>query len=115
MAFALCDLRMPYLDAAAFCAGQGRKLARLDDKDQAKRLYEAARAIRDDRWWIGLDDRAEEGVFRWQDGAAVEFTRWKKGQPDNEGCNEDCVALAKNGKGRWHDTHCGLRRPFVCR
>jgi hypothetical protein len=44
----------------------------------------------------------------------VSFTRWSKGQPDNDGCHEDCVALKDGTKGKWHDTHCAQRRPFIC-
>lgn len=114
-AFELCNLPMSWDEAAAFCGARGATLARLDAPKQSKRLYRAARELDEGRWWIGLSDRAEEGVFRWHDGAPLDATYFKKGQPDNDGCNEDCVALREDAKGRWHDTHCAQRRPFICR
>jgi spore coat protein CotH len=110
----LCDLPMVWTDAAAFCEKMGMTLARIDSRAESRALYDAATAVRKDRWWIGLNDRAGEGTFVWHDGSPVTFTRWSKHQPDNDTCNEDCVALKDGGKGRWHDTHCGQRRPFVC-
>jgi hypothetical protein len=87
---------------------------------QAQALRAAARERRGkrrthDRWWIGLDDRAEEGTFRWSAGApASGFSYWEDGEPDNAGCNQDCTVLEIDD-GRWHDTHCLEHRPFICR
>ena len=41
--------------------------------------------------WIGLTDRATEGVFEWVDGAPLTFTRWGEGEPS--GGNEDCAGI----------------------
>jgi hypothetical protein len=112
--FFLCDRPMSWADAAAFCQAQGHVLARIDSKKQSKALFKEARKLEKDRWWIGLSDRDTEGQFRWADGAPLGFARWAKGQPDNDGCHEDCVALKDGTKGKWHDTHCAQRRPFVC-
>ncbi len=110
----LCDFPMDWWDAAAFCEGMRMHLARVDSRAESRALYDAAVKVRDERWWIGLNDLAEEGTFVWRDGSPVTFTRWSKNQPDNDACNEDCVALKDGGKGRWHDTHCGQRRSFIC-
>jgi hypothetical protein len=108
---------MPWVDAAAFCLARGGALARVDGQAQSAALYRAARRLDPtDRWWIGLSDRETEGEFRWTDGAPVgDEAVWSAGEPDNEGCNQDCVALKKDAGGRWHDTHCGQPRPFICR
>lgn len=37
------------------------------------------------RFWIGLNDVAQEGVYRWQSGEPVTYTNWEPGQPDNNG------------------------------
>lgn len=113
--FELCDYPRPWIEAAQFCAARGKALATIDDKKQSKRLYASAKTRDDGPWWIGLSDRATEGTFVWQDGSPATFTYWKKGQPDNDACHEDCGALKDDADGRWHDTHCGLPRPFVCR
>lgn len=113
--FHFCDLQMTWNEAADFCAAQGHVLARIDSVEQSKAVYARARHYNRERWWIGLGDRVEEGTFAWRDGTPVEFTFWSRGDPDNDGCNQDCAALKEGAGGRWHDTHCGQMRPFVCR
>jgi hypothetical protein len=119
--FALCDVAMPYEEARELCAARGEELAWIDDAAQAQALRAATRERRGkrrthDRWWIGLDDRAEEGTFRWRAGTppAGELAIWDRGEPDNAGCNQDCAVLDTDD-GRWRDTHCLEHRPFVCR
>ncbi len=116
--FALCDVAMPYTEARALCAARGEELAWVDDGAQAQALRAAARERRGKRrthddWWIGLDDRAEEGKFRWRAGASG-FSHWDRGEPDNAGCNQDCAVLDTED-GRWRDTHCLEHQPFICR
>jgi hypothetical protein len=114
-AFELCAQPTPWVEAAAMCAAKGGALARLDSPAQASALYAAARRQVDGPWWIGLSDRATEGTFAWADGAPLAATAWARGEPDLEGCNQDCVAFQDGADGRWHDTHCGQPAPFICR
>jgi hypothetical protein len=113
----LCDLPMPYTEAQKFCAARGESLARIDDASQAAILFDALKAKhtdrRNERWWIGLDDRTEEGKLRWLTGKSS-FVNWERGEPDNAGCNQDCVVIDVED-GRWNDTHCLEHKPFVCR
>jgi len=113
----ICALPMPYEDARRFCAARGEALARIDDEAQRRALHDALVPRRaghtTERWWIGLDDRAEEGKFRWLAPDSA-FTSWQRGEPDNSGCNQDCVVVDIDN-GRWADTHCLEHRPFVCR
>jgi len=113
--FAFCSLEATWARAAELCAGKGMTLASLDSREQSRSVYRHARNIDRTRWWIGLNDRAKEDAFVWHGGAPVDFTYWRRGEPDNDGCTADCVALAKRGKGKWYDSHCGNTRPFVCR
>lgn len=116
--FALCDAAVPYAEARRLCAARGEELAWIDDAAQDAALRAAARERRGkrrthDTWWIGLDDRAEEGKFRWRGGASA-FTDWDRGEPDNAGCNQDCAVLDTDD-GRWRDTHCLEHHPVLCR
>ncbi|MCG8418969.1 MAG: CotH kinase family protein [Proteobacteria bacterium] len=113
--FHFCNLRMTWADANQFCKSQGVELARIDSVEMSRALYRRARKYNKERWWIGLNDRDREDAFVWSSGAPVEFTYWARGEPDNDACNQDCAALKEKGRGRWHDTHCAQRRPFLCR
>ena len=56
--------------------------------------------------WIGLNDVATEGRFVWSSGAAVTFTNWAPGEPNNALTGEDFVTMYQPGHaqaGRWND------------
>ena len=65
-----------------------------------------------DLYWIGLSDAAAEGQYLWSDGAAVTYSNWDYGEPNNLylGCagNEDCMHFYRSGPrtGRWNDAIC---------
>ncbi|XP_078143817.1 collectin-12 [Centroberyx gerrardi] len=67
-------------------------------------------------FWLGLNDREEENVWKWVDGTIPIFTKWKPGQPDNwahgheEG--EDCAGLIH--EANWNDFFCTDRIGFIC-
>ncbi|XP_019618605.1 PREDICTED: perlucin-like protein [Branchiostoma belcheri] len=53
-------------------------------------------------FWIGLHDERQEGKWEWIDGTALGtgYNRWKNGQPDNYGGNQDCAFYSYWGSGR---------------
>jgi hypothetical protein len=111
--FAMCNLPMPYAEALELCKARGETLARFDDEAQARAVAETARSMRKDKWWIGLDDRTDEGKFRWLAPGGSEVGLWDRGEPDNAGCNQDCAVIDDDEDGRWTDTHCLPRRGSV--
>lgn len=113
--FEFCDRELTWPAAAASCRGKGLHLARIDNKDQAKGVWRYARNLHKTRWWIGLNDRAQESEHVWHDGAPPDFAYWSRRQPTDDGCAEDCTAIASGGKGKWYTSNCELKRPFVCR
>lgn len=110
----LCNWAVQWTDARALCEAKGLSLAHVDAKGVSRALYKAARRLDRGRWWIGYSDSKEEGNFRSSSGAPLEFTYWDKGQPNNRGCNEDCVALRDGRGGRWQDAPCHQHHPFIC-
>jgi C-type mannose receptor len=113
--FHFCDLRFNWEEAAAFCAAQGHALARLDGEAQNAAVGAAARAIRDEWWWIGLNDVAVEGTFAWVDGAPMTFTRWGGGEPSATTPSHDCAQIRPDSNATWNDIACGNRGSFICR
>lgn len=115
--YAFCNLPMPHADAARQCVDRGGALASFESLTPLATIRELANEVDEDRWWLGGSDRKSEGSFVWMDGSPVGETLWARGEPDNTGCNQDCIVLPKTKKGKQpklHDTHCGQHRPFLC-
>ncbi|XP_070537638.1 perlucin-like protein [Ptychodera flava] len=65
--------------------------------------------------WIGLNDRAIEGIWKWYSGSKVEYFNWAARQPDNWRGNEDCVEIWDREKGLWNDRKCTEKRGYICK
>ena len=66
--------------------------------------------------WIGLTDQKQEGKWEWVNpgGSCSKFTKWTRGEPNNQG-NEDCVVLSMyTGEGEWNDRKCNQKVSFIC-
>ena len=65
--------------------------------------------------WIGCNDIAHEGRFVWShNNQVVTYSKWYKGEPNNNG-NEDCCHTLKNS-GAWNDLKCDSRLDaFICK
>ena len=65
--------------------------------------------------WIGANDEAVEGNFRWLPaGHLVVFEDWDDDQPNNSGSGQDCVAYY-HGLKKWHDIWCSVSsNVFIC-
>lgn len=73
------------------------------------------------KYWIGLNDKNVEGVFRWQDGSHMQYEAFYVTYGINHEYihpNRDCVAM--DYQQEWYDFECsseGLRdnqRLFIC-
>eukprot|EP00978_Attheya_sp_CCMP212_P029620 scaffold105875_cov60-Attheya_sp.AAC.1 len=57
-----------------------------------------------------------EGGFVWTDGSDFTFTRWRVGQPNNDGGNEDCTTTYHSNPDvvdHWVDRPCYREYPGV--
>ncbi|XP_070546628.1 uncharacterized protein [Ptychodera flava] len=66
--------------------------------------------------WIGLNDQANEGDYRWADGSAYNPSAisWSSGNPNDGGfffINEDCCDMSPSGL---NDNKCDASLEFVC-
>ncbi|KAF4518119.1 hypothetical protein B566_EDAN007820, partial [Ephemera danica] len=61
-------------------------------------------------FWMGLNDLANEGVFRWiSNGKVTNFTNWHINEPNNNfaGVPEHCVEFyLLRGATKWNDRPC---------
>ncbi len=89
------------------CTADGAHLVVIDDLPE--NLYVSAFAGKEA--YIGLDDLAAEGTFRWVTGSTSSFRSFSSGEPNDNGV-EDCTYSRADGS--WNDTGCGDIRHAVC-
>ena len=61
--------------------------------------------------WIGLNDLAEEGTFRWASNNQLlgSWNDWMPDKPNNIGGNEHCTLLYhEEPDQKWNDVPCGI-------
>ena len=62
-------------------------------------------------YWIGLNDRSDEGTFVWSNGSGASYRNWATDEPNDNG-NEDCAEIRTNGE--WNDESCTTKRGYIC-
>ena len=68
--------------------------------------------------WIGLEDSAVEGMFRWTDGYLVTWLNWENGQPTGDSYSDenvdDCIVRRSGTLGQWLDKDCREQKNYYC-
>jgi hypothetical protein len=107
-----CIEHLTWTEALYRCRAEGGELASIHDAESWEHLtfFPVERAGIEEAW-IGLNDREDEGLFRWSDGTPLDFDHWGPERPLRPGQAEDCVFNAPHG---WHDVPCDERRAFIC-
>jgi hypothetical protein len=104
----------PWLEASTTCRSRGMHLVTIDDDAENEAVSSTAAALAAGGWWMGYNDRAEEGTWVW-DGPSptVPYDSWAPDQPDDGSGNEDCGQLLFFGTF-WNDDDCAREFPYVC-
>jgi hypothetical protein len=127
--YAFCLGPVSWTDAAADCAAKSMRLARIDDAAENSWLTATAFAgvmsTSSNYWsWIGGDDRAVVGDWRWADGTPFWmggsngtpqgglYSNWVAGSPTSTGMATDCAILQH--AGFWTDFDCTRLERYIC-
>ena len=94
----LSRYKFTWPQARAGAASIGGFLAKIESAEENSFL---ASRLPVNSAYIGLNDEAQEGTFRWTDGDAPSYTNWYPRQPNDYKGNQDYVELLNNGL--WND------------
>ena len=120
------SLQKTYEEALVHCENEGGKLAEPKSADANNEIATLANNSLSDSLigvWIGIDDKSQEGYFRYaSDDTSITYTDWDTTQPDNGiwyngNLEEDCVMLIKwagVNRFKWSDALCSKKSSFVC-
>ena len=97
-----------WLSALVTCVKEGGILASVQSEEEQDTLTRLSPAGA----WIGLSDIQGEGSFSWVDGAPLNYTKWRRDQPNNAGMTQHCVLSRPDGE--WDDVKCSRALSFAC-
>ncbi|XP_030614092.1 C-type lectin domain family 10 member A-like [Archocentrus centrarchus] len=97
------------------CRDKGADLAVIDSAEEQNFLA----SLTSNPAWIGLNDKEEEGTWKWIDGTPLTVKYWESSQPDNGGGSlrwgeEDCAHIRTPMSASWNDFSCESSLPWVC-
>jgi hypothetical protein len=110
--FRYCSLGYNWAQAQSKCQSMGMSLASVHSLAENDFVGTEAGSIAQGSWWLGVNDQAVEGSYKWADGSAYNFSKWNGGEPNNSG-NEDCAEMY-TATNAWNDLSCGAGRYFIC-
>ncbi|XP_063355853.1 C-type mannose receptor 2-like [Pelmatolapia mariae] len=96
-------------DAARMdCRDRGADLVVINSPEEKNFLS----TITTEEVWIGLNDKEQEGSWKWVDGTPLTLMYWATDEPNNGG-EEDCVSL-RSEKNTWFDHRCSSSCHWIC-
>ncbi|XP_013403252.1 macrophage mannose receptor 1-like [Lingula anatina] len=109
---------LSYSAATVYCRERGAHLATAETREELSVLYAIWQqapggACAGCRLWLGADDIAQNGDWRWNaaNGDPVEYSAWKLTEP-NGGDSENCMEFFPDET--WNDRTCSTLRHFIC-
>ncbi len=111
--YAFCtDLRTAY-EARGVCAAAGGALAVPQNDAQNTWVTTTAFGLLGQGYWIGIDDEAQDAVWKKPDGSVQQYLPWAANQPNGGGA-QGCVIISFVLSGGWNDKACNETNGYVC-
>ncbi len=105
----IVEKNVDWPEAAKWCEDRNGTLVSIDSAAENEFIWKMARQrypkTEGIRLWLGGSDKDKESNWRWQDGTAVRYKNWLKGQPDNGGGQEHYMVMwGYQRGGTWNDS-----------
>ncbi len=84
--------RMTWAQADAYCKAQGGYLATVESQEEYDQIVRLADQSGRKVLFLGAQ-RGTDGNFQWTNGEDFSYTAWMSGEPNNDGGNENCLAM----------------------
>ncbi len=98
--YKLFTYKKNWIDAKKHCEELNGHLVTITSEEEQNFVFYL---LNDDAASIGLYDIEEEGNFKWITGEDIVYTKWREGEPNNKGDDENCAQLGTDGY--WNDMH----------
>ncbi|XP_039456404.1 CD209 antigen-like protein C [Oreochromis aureus] len=116
--YLLSERSASWAEARKDCRDRGADLVVIDSPEDQTALSNIATT----EAWIGLNDKEQEGTWKWVDGTPLTLIpagNWQEGNPDNGGGSshwgeEDCVHVRTDMKKSWNDRSCSTSFKWIC-
>ncbi|XP_071187618.1 uncharacterized protein [Salvelinus alpinus] len=112
--FSFYPVLATWATAELYCSQHRGNLVSVHSPGQHVFVQDLVRRHTDQPVWIGGYDAAQEGMWLWSDGSAVDGFNWEEEEPSNSGQGENCMELHTGGGRGWNDVSCGELRFYVC-
>ena len=96
------------------CSFTGYNLVTINSDTENLFVYTTLLSLGGGRWWIGYNDRNQEGTWEWASGETSSYEAWGNNEPNNSGGNENCAELNRFGDETWNDIQCNQSLKFIC-
>ncbi|KAK1898266.1 Secretory phospholipase A2 receptor [Dissostichus eleginoides] len=103
--FVLINSEMTWTEAQSYCREHHTDLASVRNQTENQQILIPEGYY----YWIGL----YRDSWKWSDGSNSSFKYWKVNEP-NYRASKVCVAAAFHDSGKWEDSDCGVKKPFIC-
>ncbi|MHC4251684.1 MAG: PEGA domain-containing protein [Planctomycetota bacterium] len=117
--YMLYDVQVSWPRAKALCERMHGHLVSVTTHEEHEFLLSLCRN-KARNVWLGFTDSRREGSWMWVTGEKLTYTRWRPGEPNNWGGNEDYGVLearvsdSPDKSGMWIDADSKKPRFFVC-
>ena len=101
---------MTWEEANTTCLNLGAQLASVHSLE--KNIYLYILCGSENSCWIGFNDVAVEGEWKWSDESIVEFINWEVNQPNNHGNEDYAVIVGKTSQ--WNDVRASVNGYAIC-
>ncbi|XP_058862099.1 C-type mannose receptor 2-like [Acipenser ruthenus] len=104
--YTLIEELKTWTEAQQYCRENHTDLVSIKSASEHEDLVKKAQGT---PFWIGLFNE----TWKWpHQGDNYTFYSWSKGEPNNDGGNQNCVMMSKTGE--WTDTGCNDLNSFFC-